>query len=336
MAGPGLLAYVVSSKFADYLPLYRLENIFTRMGVEIPRATLSLWCRDVADVAAPVYDLMAERVRRAHVVATDDTPMPMQEPGAGKTRTARLWTYRGDESAPYNVFDFTLSRKRDGPATFLEGFDQVLVADAYGGYDGVVAGNGITRAGCWAHARRYFVEAEKTAPDIAHAAAALIGKLFAVERRTTDGSAAERLQARQQQAVPVLAELRERLLDWKQQPLPKHPMAQAVGYVLNHWDELTVFTRDGAVPIDNNAAEREMKRIVLNRKNSLFVGNPAGGRSAAILSSLTSTCIRHGLDPQIYLTQLLVNLNDWPQRDLAAWLPDVWKQHQTALPPLAP
>jgi transposase len=125
--------------------------------------------------------------------------------------------------------------------------------------------------------------------------------------------------------------LRERLLIWKQQLLPRHPMAEAINYALGQWNELNVFCSDGAVPIDNNVSEREMKRIVLNRKNSLFVGNPRGGRTAAILASLTSTCRRHDIDPQLYLTQLLVNLPSATIRQLHAWLPDQWKQRQAEL-----
>lgn len=236
----------------------------------------------------------------------------------------------GDGANPYNVFDFTLNRGRDGPKQFLKDYSEVLLADAYGGYNGVVAGNEITRAGCWAHARRKVVEAEKTAPEVAREAVRLIGALFAVERRAKDVSAGERLELRQEQSAPALAELRERLLTWKEQLLPKHPMAEAVNYALGQWQELNVFCTDGAVPIDNNVSEREMKRIVLHRKNSLFVGNPRGGRTAAILASLTSTCRRHEIDPQVYLTQLLVNLPGWPVRDLDAWLPDQWKLRQAA------
>ena len=328
MAGPGLLAYIVTSKFADYLPLYRLEAIFARQGFEISRATQSVWCGDVADLVEPLYQRMAERVRQSHVVATDDTIFPMQSPG--KAKQARMWVYVGDPDHPYNVFDFTLNRGRDGPKQFLKDYTEVLLADAYGGYDGVVAGNGITRAGCMSHARRKFVDAEKTAPEIAREATAWMGKLFATESRAREASVSERLEIRQKQSVPVLAELRQKLLLWKEQLLPKHPMAEAVNYTLGQWAELTVFCSDGAVPIDNNVSEREMKRIVLNRKNSLFVGNPRGGRTAAILASLTSTCRRHEMDPQLYLTQLLVNLPSVKLSELDAWLPDRWKLQQAA------
>ena len=156
--------------------------------------------------------------------------------------------------------------------------------------------------------------------------------LYAVERQAKEFSAEQRLQLRGEKSAPLLAELHGRLLEWKQQLLPKHPMAEAISYALGQWQELSVFLTDGAVPIDNNVSEREMKRVVLNRKNSLFVGNPRGGRTAAILSSLTSTCRRHDIDPQLYLTQLLINLPSLPISQLAVWLPDQWKiRHNTCL-----
>ena len=335
LAGPGLLAFIVSSKFSDYLPLYRLEALFARQGFEISRATQAIWCGDVADVVEPLYERMAERVRQSHVVATDDTSFPMQS--AGRTQPARMWVYVGDETNPYNVFDFTLSRGREGPKQFLQDYTEVLLADAYGGYNGVVAGNAITRAGCWAHARRKFVEAENTAPEMAREAVTLIGGLFAIEPRAKELSAGQRLSLRQAESAPALVALREKLLRWKEQLLPKHPMAEAVNYVLGQWSELTVFCSDGAVPLDNNVSEREMKRVVLNRKNSLFVGNPRGGRTAAFLASLTSTCRRHDVDPQLYFTQLLMNLppllRELPhtrRQELDAWLPDKWKLFHAA------
>jgi transposase len=330
LAGPGLLSYIVTSKFSDYLPLYRLEDIFQRQGFEISRATQSVWCGDVADLVAPLYELMESRVRASHVVATDDTIMPML--AKGKAAKARMWVYVGDEAGPYNIFDFTLNRGRDGPKYFLKDYRQVLLADAYGGYNGVVAGNEITRAGCWAHARRRIVEAEKAAPEIAREAVELVRALYAVEYRGKNLPAAARLELRQADSAPLLAGLKEKLLAWKQRLLPKHPMAEALSYALSQWEELNVFGSDGAVPIDNNVSEREMKRVVLNRKNSLFVGNARGGRTAAILASLTSSCRRHDVDPQRYLTQLLVNLPAARLSELAAWLPDEWKRRQAAQP----
>jgi transposase len=356
LAGPGLLAFIATSKFSDYLPLYRLEGIFERSGFAIARSTMSLWCRDVAELLTPLYRLMVRRVLESRVIGTDDTVMPMLDRGggAGKARKARMWVYIGDDDNPYTVFDFTPSRSRDGPARFLKNYTGTLLADAYGGYDGIVVGNDLVRAGCWAHARRKFVDAEASHPAIAAEAVGIIKKLYAIEDRGKAMDATSRGQLRRSESVPILAVFKEQLFAWRDQLLPKHPMAQAIGYILNQWDELTVFVGGvsgegarngalhrttprrpedfGAIPIDNNASEREMKRIVLNRKNSLFVGHERAGRTAAILSSLTSTCRRHDIDPQRYLTQLLINLPATPTSRLDRWLPDQWKLHDS--PPL--
>ncbi len=328
LAGPGLLAYIVTSKFSDFLPLYRLEDIFARQGFEISRATQSVWCGDVADLMERLYALMADRVRASHVVATDDAIMPMQS--KDKVLNAHMWIYVGDHDHPYNVFDFTMDRGRAGPKLFLKDYNQVLLANGYAGYNGVVVGNAITRVGCWAHMKWKLVEAEKSAPEIARKAVERVRTLYAVERLAKDASAGSRLQLRGEKSQPLLAELHDRLLEWKQRLLPRHPMAEAINYALGQWQELNVFCIDGAVRIDYNVSEREMKRVVLNRKNSLFVGNPRGGRTAAILSSLTSTCRRHDIDPQLYFTQLLINLPSLPIRQLLEWLSDQWKIRHSA------
>ncbi len=326
LAGPGLLAYIATSKFADFMPLYRLEAIFERMGFAIDRATQCLWMRDIAELVLPLQELMIQRVLASHIIGTDDTVLPMQAPG--KAKQARIWIYRGDEDHPYNVFDFTVSRGRDGPAQFLKDFHGVLQADAYGGYEGICVGGEIVQAGCWAHARRKFVDTQTLAPAITGPALELIGQLFAIERSAEGLCPQDHLALRQQKSVPVLKVLHERLLAWKDTLLPKHPVAGAVGYVLNQWGPLTAFTTDPAIRLDNNLAEQQMKRIAMGRKAFLFVGNERGGQTAAILSSLTSTCQRHGIDPERYLTQLLANLPSTPLSQLDQWLPDVWKKRQ--------
>ena len=330
MAGPGLLAYVVTSKYGDYLPLYRLQNIFERNGMEIDRSTLCLWCGDVADLIKPVYQLMKERVLCGHVVATDDTVMPLLAPV--KTKQARIWIYRGDEDHRYNVFDFTVSRGRDGPNEFLGDYNGVLLGDAYGGYEGICIEKQITKAGCWAHARRKFVDCQKLEPAVCNEALALIGRLFAVDRlaKETNQNAAGRLGLRREKSLAVIDELAGKLQAWKLRLLPRHPVAGAVGYVLNQWAPLRVFLEDGAVALDNNLAEQEMKRIALLRKNALFVGSERGGATAAILSSITSTCRRLGINPQLYLTQLLVNLPSLPMSQVEQWLPDAWQKRTQA------
>ena len=344
LAGPGLLAFVAASKFSDYLPLYRLEDIFQRSGFAIARSTMSVWCRDMAQMVKPLYDLMVRRVLESGVIGTDDTIMPMLAPGEGKAKKARMWVYVGDDEHPYNIFDFTLSRSRDGPAGFLKGYKGTLLADAYGGYDGIVVGNDLVRAGCWAHARRKFVDAQVTHPAIAAEAVGIIKTLYAIEDRGKPMDAASRGELRRAESAPILAALKDKLFAWRDRGglLPKHPMAGAIGYTLNQWEELGVFAglgpaasdsaTFGAVPIDNNASEREMKRIVLNRKNSLFVGHERGGTTAATLSTLTSTCRRHDIDPQRYLTQLLINLPATPVSQLDRWLPDEWKRRDSPPP----
>jgi len=334
LAGPGLLAYIATSKFADFLPLYRLEAIFERMGFAIDRATQCLWMRDIAELALPLQQLMVQRVLASHIIGTDDTPLPMQAPG--KTKKARIWIYRGDDEHPYNVFHFTVSRGRDGPAQFLKDYHGVLQADAYGGYEGICVGGGITQAGCWAHARRKFVDTQTLLPAVTGPALELIGQLFAIERSAEGLRPPEHLALRQQKSVPVLNRLHEQLLAWKATLLPKHPVAGAVGYVLNQWGPLTAFTQDAAIRLDNNLAEQQMKRIAMGRKAFLFVGNERGGQTAAILSSLTSTCQRHSIDPERYLTQLLANLPSTPISQLDQWLPDAWKKRQAQTKIAAP
>jgi len=329
MAAPGLLSYIVTSKFSTYTPLYRLEDIFKRQGFEIARSTQSIWCGDVADLLEPLYQRMIERVLQSHLIATDDTHMPM----LAKDKTARcyMWVYIGDEAHSYNIYDFSTSRNREGPINFLGDYDQVLLADGYAGYNGVVTGNALVRAGCWLHLKRKFVEAERTAPEIAVSVVESVRALYVVEHEAKAMKPAERLALRKTRSMPIVAALHDRLLRWKLELIPKHPMADAINYALNQWSAMTIFLEDAAVPLDNNISEREMKRVVMNRKNSLFVGNERGGKTAAILSSFTSTCRRLDIDPQLYLTQLITNMPTLKPDDVDLWLPDIWKQKlQTA------
>lgn len=323
MPGPGLLAYVATSKYADYLPLHRLQGIFERNGFALDRSTMCLWMADIARLLRPIYELMVLRVLLSHVLATDDTILPLLAPG--RARQARMWIYQGDQTQPYNVFDFTLSRSRDGPKRFLKDFRNTLLADAYGGYDGVVVEQDLRRAGCWSHARRKFVDAHPTAPDLASVILRRIRSLFDIEARAKGLSNEDRLDMRQAESRPLLDGLHALFVEQKAVLLPKHPMAQAIGYALNAWAELTLFASDGAVPIHNNLAEQQMKRIALLRKNALFVATARGGQTAAVISTLTSTCQRHGINPQTYLTQLLIGLPTTPVSQLDQWLPDRWK-----------
>ena len=334
LPGPGLLAYVATSKYADYLPLHRLQGIFGRNGFELDRSTMCLWMADIARLLRPIYDLMVLRVLLSHVLATDDTILPLLAPG--RARQARMWIYLGDQTQPYNVFDFTMSRSRDGPKRFLKDFRNTLLADAYGGYDGIVVEQDLRRAGCWSHARRKFVDAHPTAPDLACAILRSIKSLFDIEARARGLSNEDRLEMRQAESRPLLDGLHALFVEQKATLLPKHPMAQAMGYALNAWAELTLFASDGAVPIHNNLAEQQMKRIALLRKNALFVATARGGQTAAVISTLTSTCQRHAINPQVYLTQLLIGLPTTPVSQLEQWLPDRWKSAQPQATPESP
>jgi hypothetical protein len=241
-----------------YLPLYRLENHFERQGFRISRSTQSIWCGDVADLVEPVYRRMIKRVLQSHLIATDDTHMPMQ--AKDKAIRAYMWVYIGDEDHPYNIYDFSLGRNREGPINFLGDYNQVLLADGYAGYNGVVTGNALTRAGCWLHLKRKFVEAERTAPEIALAVVESVRALYAIEHASRALTPSERLQMRQEKSAPLVAALRDRLDRWKLELIPKHPMADAVNYALNQWQAMTIFLADASVPLDNNLSEREMKR----------------------------------------------------------------------------
>jgi transposase len=331
LPGPGLLSYIVTSKFDMYVPLYRLENLFERQGFRIARSTQSIWCGDAADVIEPVYQRMIERILKSHLIATDDTHMPMQ--AKDKTAKAYMWVYIGDEDHPYNIYDFRLGRNREGPINFLGDYNQVLLADGYAAYNGVVTSNALVRAGCWLHLRRKFVDAERSAPEIALDVVESVRALYAVEHAAKSMTPTERLALRQQRSAPIVEALYERMSRWQLQLIPKHPMQDAITYATNQWQAMNTFLTDAAVPLDNNASEREMKRVVINRKNSLFVGNERGGKTMAILSSMTSTCRRLGIDSQLYLTQLLTNIPIIKQQELDLWLPDVWKQRLQPAPP---
>jgi hypothetical protein len=316
---------------ATHLPLYRQEDILARHGVVLRRSTLCGWIAAAADLAAPLYQRMCERLLQSHVIHTDDTSVKLLDPLLGHARTARFWAYVGDASQPYSVYDFTDSRERDGPAKFLEHFTGYLQADAYGGYDGIYAGGRIREVACWAHARRYWWEARTTDPRRTHHVLGVIARLYQVEATIADRAHEERLAARQQHAAPLLADLGSWLDEQRRVALPKSPIGQAITYTLNQWEALQRYTHDGALAIDNNISERTVKIPAIGRKNWLFVASRAGGRRAAILFSLVATCKANQVEPWAYLRDLFTRLpllsdpgTDPPLDDL---LPDRWLTH---------
>jgi transposase len=325
LPGPGLLAYLITSKWADHLPLYRMEQVFGRLNIHIPRSTMCGWLLATSQLAQPLVALMARRIRLSNVIHTDDTTVRVQAPGEGKCRTGRIWVYLGDRHHPYIVYDYTPDRKRDGPAAWLQNYQGFLQADAYGGYDGIYH-NGAREVACWAHARRKFFDARTTDSQRATHLLSLVRELYALEDQAREWSDDERLQLRQLQSVPILTSIKAWLDEERPVVIPRSPMAEAFTYALNQWDALTTYTTKGYLNIDNNAAERALKRVAIGRKNWLFAGNDAAGQAAAGLYSLVASANRQGLDPQRYLTSVLAHLPSTPPADLHKLLPDNWQQ----------
>ena len=330
LPGPSLLAYVITSKLGDHLPLYRLERIFERQQVHVARSTMCAWMRCAGDLVTPLLELMTERVRRSRVIYTDDTTVPIQSPGAKQCRKGRIWCYLGDEANPYTVYDYTPSRSRDGPAKWLAGYEGYLQADAYGGYDGIFHSQNVTEVACWAHARRKFYDAQDSDEERATQMLALIGELYRIEREVKDADEATRLALRQERSVPILGRIKSWLDTEQEVVLPRSPMATAITYARNQWTALNTYVTQGYLNIDNNASERALKRVALGRKNWLFAGNDAAAENHARLWSLIASCERHQVDPQRYLTSVLAKIGMTPREELEQFMPDVWKAEDAA------
>ncbi len=332
LAGPGLLAHVVLSKYGDYLPLYRQEDILSRYGIIIRRSTLCDWVAASADLVTPLYHLMCDRVRASHVIHTDDTSIKMLAPGG--CLSCKFWTYLGDAAHPYAVYEFSQTREGKEPSRFLAGFEGYLQADAFSGYDQVYGGGRIIEVACMAHDRRYWWEAKETDAVRAHEALSYIGRLYALEEQfeqaKLEGDSLR--DARQTHAVPILNDFEAWLEREHTRVLPKSLIGKAFTYTRNQWQALCRYTEDGALDIDNNAAERLMKLPAIGRKNFLFVGSEAGGDRAAILLSMVASAKHCGVDPWAWLNAVF---RDLPVRLQAAasssepipltdLLPDAW------------
>ena len=327
--GFGVYTQVITNKFGDHLPLYRGEDIFARAGLMIPRNTQFGMLVNIAALITPLIALMKSRVVSGSVIGVDDTTVRMQDASLpGKMRTARFWLYRGRGDHPYNVFDFTEDRSRDGPAEFLNDFHGHAVVDAYGVHDGIYLGkeNQIMAACCGTHARRKFVEAKPNDPVAAAHVMAVYRGLYDIEDRVKEASAQERLALRQNESVPIMKRLHDWLIDQSSDPrvLPKSSLGKAVRYSLNQWNELTVFLNNGAIPMDNNETESELRGLTIGRKNWLFVGSSRGGEVAAAMYSLVTSAARHKLDVWAYVDDCLRQLAGGSM-DYESLLPDVWR-----------
>ncbi|HJZ56567.1 MAG TPA: IS66 family transposase [Gemmataceae bacterium] len=299
LPGPGLLAHVVVSKFADHLPLYRLSGVLARHGIDLARSTLGGWVADAAELLKPVVDRMAELIRQSRVIQTDDTPVPVLEPGLRRTKIGHLWVYLGDAQHPYAVFDFTPTYSGDGPMSWLGTYAGYVQADALRQYDPLFdrPPPGPTEVGCWAHARRKFYDARASDPARAHEALARIRRLYDVEADASLADDAGRQRARQARSRPLLDSLFAWLGSQQHQVLPKSPAGVAIGYALGNRTALSRYTEAGFLAIDNNASERALRAVALGRKNYLFAGSDAGGTrqpSCTRWSCVLKACVCNG------------------------------------------
>jgi transposase len=341
LPGPGLLAHVIVSKLGDHLPLYRLENIFARHDVSLSRSTMCAWMLAASTLVKPLADLLAERVRQGRVIHTDDTTVKVQDASLkGRCRTGRVWTYIGDEANPYVAYDYTPDRARAGPQRWLEKFAGYLQADAYGGYDGIYAreagGGTVTEVACWAHARRKFFEARETDGRRATQMLEFVRQLYAVEGEARGLDHDARRALRQERSVPVLARIKSWLDAEQPVVLQRSPMGAAITYCLNQWEALCRYAEQGYLNIDNNAAERALRRVAIGRKNWLFAGTDEAGASHARLWTLIASAERHGLCPQRYLTSVMAKIGQAKLSELGQFLPDAWKAEDAASPPPVP
>lgn len=328
LAGPGLLAHVLVSKFADHLPLYRQSEIYAREGVELDRSTLADWVGASSRLLAPLVVALGRYVTTAEKLHADDTPVPVLAPGHGRTRQGRLWSYvrddrpSGSESPPAVWFAYSPNRNGEHPEAHLAGFRGILQADGYAGFNRLYEDGRITEAACWAHARRKFYDIHQAHRSvIAKEALERIGALSTIEEEIRGRSPDERLAVRQARAKPLLDALR-RWLEQERDKLPrKSETVKAIQYTLGRWPSLARYAEDGRIEIDNNAAERALRAVAIGRKNYLFAGSDSGGERAAAIYSLIGTAKLNGIDPQAYLREVLAKIADHPINRIDELLP---------------
>ncbi len=327
LAGPGLLAHILVSKYADHLPLYRQAQIYAREGVELGRSTMAEWVGGCFRLVDPLIEALARYVMASGKLHADDTPVPVLDPGRGRTKTGRLWTYvrddrpAGSDQAPAVLFRYAPDRRGERPRSHLASFSGILQADAYAGFAHLY-GERIQEAACWAHARRAFYELHQANQSpIAAEALERIGALYAIEKEIRARPPDERAKIRQARAGPLLELLREWLRHTLGRVSKKSDLAKAIGYVLTRWTAFTRYRDDGRIEIDNNAAERALRAVALGRKNYLFCGSDAGGERAAAMYSLIGTAKLNGLDPEAYLRYVIERIADHPINRVEELLP---------------
>ncbi len=328
LPGPNLLAHVLVSKFADHQPLYRQSEIYAREGINLDRSTLSGWVGAASELLTPLADEIKKHVMAASKIHADDTPVPVLAPGTGKTKTGRLWTYvRDDRPAGYEAppavwFAYSEDRKGEHPRSHLKDFIGALQADAYSGFHHLYGDGRIYEVSCWSHARRKFHDIHVThASPITTEALDRIGALYGIEEEIRGKSADIRRFVRQARSKPLLDDLRNWMEKLLRSLSTKSETAGAIRYALSRWRALTRYVDDGLLEIDNNAAERSLRPVVMGRKNYLFMGSDSGGQRAAVLYSLMETAKLNDLDPALYLRTILARIAELPINRIAELLP---------------
>lgn len=332
-AGPGLLAYVAVAKYGDHLPLNRLEGILWREGLEIARSTLCDWVNETAWLLGPIVREIARSMKQGPVIGVDETEVRVLDRAApGGSRKGRMWAYRG---APGEVvFVHTATKAGDGPADFLKGYRGFLQADAANGYDRLFESGDVVEVGCMAHCRRKFYNAKDAFPREAGWALAAIRRLYAVEAEAKEkGLAAEQRRAlRQEKAKPIVDGLFEWLKELKPTLMPKTLLATAVGYALNQEAALRRYLDDGRLSIDNNNVERALRQVAVGRRSWLFAGSAKGGEVGATLYSLVVSCREIGVDPWVYLRDVIERVSTHRASAIAELTPRGWQAARTAAP----
>ncbi|RDD60538.1 IS66 family transposase, partial [Ferruginivarius sediminum] len=344
MAGPGLLAHILVSKYDDHLPLYRQGEILARMGADIPRSTLIDWCGQAATVLSPLTERIKAHVMASDRLHADDTPIRVLDPQGRKAKgrprpikEGRIWAYVRDDrpwggaDPPGVAYYFSPDRKGAHPQRHLAAFEGILQADAYAGFrklyePGLDDASTIREAACWAHLRRDFHDVWKaTGSEIAREALARIGVLYDIERAINGQAAEARRAVRQEKSAPVVEGFRAWCAHQLERIPGKGDLAKAMRYALRRWAAFTLFLDDGRVAIDNNPAERALRPVVLTRKNALFAGSDAGGETFADAMTLIETAKLAGLNPEAYLADLLARINDHSNKRLDDLLPWNWQ-----------
>src|ERR1700685_2352394 len=328
LAGPGLLAHVLVAKYADYLPLYRQSEIYRREGSDRARSTLADWVGGGSRTLQPLVDALRKYVLGAEKLHGDDVPVPVLEPGNGKTKTGRLWTYvrddrpAGSEEPAAVWFAYSPDRKGEHPAGHLEKYAGVLQADGYAGFNKLYEKGLIVEAACWAHVRRKFHDLYQAhRSPIAKEALERVGQLYGIEQEIRERSPDERKEVRQARSRPLLESMQAGWKATQAKLSQKSDVAMAIRYALDRWSALLRFCDAGRVEMDNNAAERARRVVALGRKNYLFAGSDAGGERAAAVYSLLGSAKLNGIDPEAYLREVLTRIAGHPVNRIADLLP---------------